>query len=85
MIPTNKLFRVCAAAAKLAERHGIAVDDALDPAQAIQKIHDELLERATSYRADVRELAKLAHELELEEPQDVAAANGLAGGDHAAR
>ena len=73
MISTAKLFRIIAAAAKVADKHSLAIPDDVDPARAITALHDQLHERAASYRADIKELARLSQELD-----DDLAASGAA-------
>ena len=57
-------YRVMADAIAIADRYGIALPDDDLPAAAIQRIHDQLWEMATNFKADVRVLARLKHEVE---------------------
>ena len=77
-------YRVMADA--IADRYAIPLPDAASPAATVQRIHDQLCDMASNFKADVRVLARLKHEIEStgadggNHPERHALSNG---GDHA--
>ena len=69
-------YRVMADAIAIADRYVIPLPDDANPAATIQRIHDQLCDMASNFKADVRVLARLKHEIEDADAD---------GGNHPAR
>jgi len=66
---SNKL-KAAYRAVFIANRHGIAIDDdEADPATVVERLLNELRERARTYRADIRALEDVAYELGNQTPE----------------